>query len=209
MRPKRRNSGNLQETAEIGSVSSLLGPSNGLGLEHSVFRAKYPELYKRLENAALVTKNANACVEILQKDSLSEDEERVKSAYQSLVEIYLQSTIDRRWFELFEKAFADVLTDQSVRSHCKKFNKYLRILAQLQKSDLLLVKCVEMLQLYPSETIPLESICRIYSEKCDDPDFDYEVCPNSRLIRGRVFQMETFIFSPNFPKGLRATRIAC
>lgn len=134
-------------------------------------------MHKKLETIALVTKYTNACIEILNKEvSTSNDEDRVKSAYNSLLEIYLQSSgIDKCWLPLFKNVFEIAIADTSTRNHVKKFNKYLKILNNLKENELLLKKSQEMLRIYPREYIPLEFICRVFAETYEQTDFNFSV----------------------------------
>lgn len=135
------------------------------------------EVHRKLEDCALVTKLTNNCIEILQNEiTNANDENRVRSAYESLLEIYMQAKeTDKKWLELFKETFEIALADRGGRDHVKKFNKYLKILNHLKRWPLLLKRCDEMINLYRKEYVPLELICRVYAETFEDNEFTFEV----------------------------------
>lgn len=143
----------------------------------SIHSSSYEKVYKQLETTALVTKTTVTCIEILQNDvNSSSDEQRIQSAYKSLVEIYMTCmNIDRTWLPLFRKAFESVVDDQSIRDHNKVYIKYLKILRNLNEFDVLLKSAVKMLDIYPTEYIPLDMICLVYVDKYYENNSDFEV----------------------------------
>lgn len=93
----------------------------------------------------------------------SNDESQIRSAYKSLVEIYMTCmNISKNWWPLFCSAFESVIGDQNVRDHCKLYIKYLKILRNLNKYEKLLKCCVELLKMYPTEYITMDIICQVY-----------------------------------------------
>lgn len=132
-----------------------------------------------MELVASVTSLTNSCVEFLQHEiTKSKDEARVRSAYLALIDIYMNNsntTIDKKWRELFQEAFEIAIVDRTFNNHVNVFIKYLKILMNLKKEELLLTKCIEMLGIYPDEYIPLDMICRIYAEKFNETDFPFNV----------------------------------
>lgn len=141
------------------------------------FSSKYNEVHRKVELVASVTNLTNSCIEFLQKEiTKSKDEGRVRSAYLSLIDVYMNNTnIDKKWLELFQEAFEIAIVDRTFNNHVKVFIKYLKILNNLKKYELLLTKAIDMLSIYPNEYIPLDMICRIYTEKFDDPEFPFNV----------------------------------
>lgn len=133
-------------------------------------------MHKQLEQCALVTKLTVICIEILENEvNTSNDDAQIQSAYKSLVEIYMTcSNIERNWLALFRKAFESLINDQSIRDHCKVYNKYLKILKNLKDHAALLDQSIKMLELYPTEYIPLEMVCWIYVNKFDQNDLCVE-----------------------------------
>lgn len=135
-------------------------------------------MHKQLETCALANKTTVACIEILQDEANNEanDEERSRSAYKSLVEIYMTCmNVDRNWLELFRKAFESVVNDQTIRDHCKIYNKYLKILRNLKDYETLLKSSIQMIEIYPREFIPLEMVCWVYVNRYNDKDFRFKV----------------------------------
>lgn len=135
-------------------------------------------MHKQLETCALANKTTVACIEILQDEANNKanDADRTRSAYKSLVEIYMTCmNIDRNWLELFRKAFESVVTDQTIRDHCKVYNKYLKILRNLKDYETLLKSTIRMLEIYPREFLPLDMVCWVYVNKYYDTDFRFEV----------------------------------
>lgn len=144
---------------------------------------KYPEVHRKLETCALVTKTTNACIEILHNEiTQSTDENRVRSAYNSLLEIYMSNTnIDKSWLELFRETFEIAIAERTTRNHVKVFIKYLKILNHLKRYELLLKRSLEMLSIYPDEYIPLDMICHVYVQMFNQKDFPFNVS-NSFLV---------------------------
>lgn len=135
-------------------------------------------MHKQLEECALVAKTTVACIEILQNEvnNTANDEARIRSAHKSLVEIYMNCVnIEKTWLPLFRKAFETVVSDQTIRDHCKIYIKYLKILRNLKDYEALVKSTVQMLEIYPNEFIPLEMICWVYVNKRDDKHFPFEV----------------------------------
>lgn len=134
-------------------------------------------MHRKVELVASVTNLTNACIEFLQNEiTKSKDEGRVRSAYLTLIDIFMNNTnIDRKWLELFQEAFEVVIVDRTFNNHVKVFIKYLKILNHQKKYDLLLCKSTEMLSIYPDEYIPLDMICRVYTEKYTETDFPFNV----------------------------------
>lgn len=122
----------------------------------------------------------NSCIEFLQNEiTRSEDKARVRSAYFTLIDVYMNNTnIDKKWLELFQEAFAIAIQDRTFNNHVKVFIKYLKILNNLKKCEMLLTKLIEMLNIYPNEYTPLDMICRIYTEKFTEVDFPFNVSYN-------------------------------
>lgn len=116
---------------------------------------------------ALVVKISNQCIAILDDEvTESNDKNRVFSAYQSLVHIYMESSnVDKSWLQLFRESFEAIINDRTVHEHAKVFTKYLRILKYLRDSEALLAQSIEMLSLYPTEYVPLDMICWLYVER--------------------------------------------
>lgn len=85
------------------------------------------------------------------------------------------TNIDKKWLELFQEAFEIAIVDRTFNNHIKVFIKYLKILNHLKKYELLLTKAIEMLSIYPDEYIPLDMICRVYTEKFAEKDFPFNV----------------------------------
>lgn len=143
----------------------------------------YSEVHRKIELVASVTNLTNSCIEFLQKEiTKSKDEARVRSAYLTLINIYMNNTnIDKKWLELFQEAFEIAIQDRAFNKHVKVFIKYLKILNNLKKYDLLLTKAIEMHSIYPSEYIPLDMICRIYTEKFNEADFPFNVSCDSEM----------------------------
>lgn len=126
----------------------------------------------------MITKNLNACLEILQDevDSTKNDAERIQSAYKSLVEIYMICmNIDRTWQPLFRKAIESIINDHTIRDHCKVYIKYLKILRNLNDYEALLKSTVQMLDIYPNEFIPLEMVCWVYVNTYHQKKFPFAV----------------------------------
>lgn len=134
-------------------------------------------MHRKVELVASVTSLTNSCIEFLQNEiTKSKDESRVRSAYLTLIDVYMNNTnIDKKWLELFREAFEIAIVDRTFNNHVKVFIKYLKILNNLKMYELLLTKAIEMLSIYPNEYIPLDMICRIYTEKFDDPEFSFNV----------------------------------
>lgn len=142
------------------------------------FSSNYDKVHKQLEECALVTKTTVACIEILQNEvnNMANDEARIRSAYKSLVEIYMNCmNIDKIWLPLFRKAFETVVNDPTIRDHCKVYIKYLKILKHLKDYEALVKSTIQMLEIYPNEFIPLEMICWVYVNKQNDIQFSFEV----------------------------------
>lgn len=139
--------------------------------------SKYSEVHRKIELVASVTSLTNSCIEFLKKEiTKSKDESRVRSAYFTLIEIFMNNTcIDKKWLELFQEAFELVIDDRTFNNHVKVFIKYLKILNHLKKYEMVLTKSVEMLSIYPNEYFPLDMICRIYSENFAQPEFPFDV----------------------------------
>lgn len=134
-------------------------------------------MHRQLETCALVNKVTSTCIEILQNEvNTANDEERVRSAYKSLVEIYMTCTsIDRSWLPLFRKAFEAIVGDRGIRDHNKVYVKYLKILRSLKEYEALLKSSIRMLELYPSEYIPLDMVCLVYVNKYFENDLNFQV----------------------------------
>lgn len=148
-------------------------------MNHFDFSSKYAEVHRKVELVASVTNLTNSCVEFLQNEiTKSKDDARVRSAYLALIDIYMNNSntiIDKKWLELFREAFEIAIVDRTFNNHVKVFVKYLKILMNLKKEEQLLTKCIEMLGIYPDEYIPLDMICRIYTEKFNEKDFPFNV----------------------------------
>lgn len=144
--------------------------------------SNYERVHKQLETCALVTKTTVQCIEILQSEvNSAHDEQRIKSAYKSLVEIYMTCTnIERTWLPLFRLAFESVVGDSSIRDHCRIYVKYLKILRNLKEYKMLLKSAVQMLDVYPKEYIPLDLVCFVYVKNYSQNDFDFNV---SKVVR--------------------------
>lgn len=130
---------------------------------------------------ALVVKISNACISILEEEvTKSNDKNRVFSAYQSLVHIYMEAmNVDKSWLQLFRESFESIINDRTIHEHAKVFTKYLRILKYLRDSKALLARSIEMLSLYPAEYVPLDMICWLYVERFKGIDVLVEdVCWN-------------------------------
>lgn len=145
--------------------------------EFFAFSSKYNEVHRKVELIASVTSLTNQCIEFLQNEiTESKDEGRVRSAYFTLIDIYMNNTnIDKKWLELFQEAFEIAIVDRTFNNHVKVFIKYLKILNNLKRYELLLSKASEMLSIYPDEYIPLDMICRIYTEKFNETDNPFDV----------------------------------
>lgn len=117
------------------------------------------------------------CIELLEKEVRNaKDEERVRSAYVTLIDIYMNNTnIDKKWLELLREAFEIAIVDRTFNNHVNVYIKYLKILNHLKKYDVLLAKAIDLLNFYPNEYIPIDMICRIYTEKFNDPEFPFDV----------------------------------
>lgn len=140
------------------------------------YSSSYGKVHKLLETCALVTKTSIVCIEILQDEVMAQDELRVQSAYKSLVKIYMTCcNIERTWLTLFRKAFESVVSDKSFHDHCKVYIKYLKILRHLKEYETLLKCSVQMLELYPTEYIPLDMICWVYVNKYYEKDLNFDV----------------------------------
>lgn len=138
--------------------------------------ANYEKVHNQLETCALSPKTLTACIEILQNEVNSGDEDRIESAYRSLAEIYMNCTnIDRCWFPLFRKALKCAVDDVDTRDHCKTYIKYLKILKHLKDYEALLRNTVSMLDIYPKEFIPLEMVCWVFVNRYEDKDFCFDV----------------------------------
>lgn len=148
-----------------------------------------------------MTKTTIVCIEILQNDvNSTEDGERVRSAYKSLVEIYMSCmNIDRNWLPLFRKAFESVLDDQTIRDHCKVYIKYLKILRNLNEYEMLMKSSVQMLEIYPTEYIPLDMICWIYVNDYHKKESSFEVSCVKWNVKNKL-QRNICKFSPIFWK---------
>lgn len=121
-------------------------------------------------------KTLTACIEILQNELNCGNEDRIESAYRSLVEIYMNCTnIDRCWLPLFRKALECVINDVDIRDHCKVYIKYLKILKHLKDPEALLRNAVSMLDIYPKEFIPLEMVCWVFVNRYEDKTFCFDV----------------------------------
>lgn len=139
-------------------------------------RTSYEKVHKQLEVCAIVTKLTSTCIEILDNEvNTSNDQAQIQSAYKSLVEIYMTClNIEKNWLPLFQKAFESVIKDQSIRDHSKVYNKYLKILKNLKQYEVLLDSSIHMLEFYPNEYIPLDMICWIYVSKYGQNDLCIE-----------------------------------
>lgn len=137
-------------------------------------------MHRKVELVASVTNLTNSCIEFLQNEiTESKDEGRVRSAYLALIDIFMNNTnIDKKWLELFQEAFEVAIADRTFNNHVKVFIKYLKILNNLKKYELLLAKSIEMLNIYPNEYIPLDMICRIYTEQFTETNFPFNVSFN-------------------------------
>lgn len=137
----------------------------------------YAKVHKLLETCALAQKTIVACIEILQNEvNSASDAERVKSANDSLVQIYMTcQNIDRSWSPLFRKALESVIHDQNIRDHCKVYIKYLKLLRNMKDYALLLKCSVQMLDIYPNEFIPRDMICCVYVKNYYEKSQNFEV----------------------------------
>lgn len=106
----------------------------------------------------------------------SKDDKRVMSAYQSLVQIYMEPmNLDRMWLQLFREAFESIISDRTIHEHAKVYTKYLKILKHQKDFDALLAQSIAMLSLYPDEYVPLDMMCWLYVERLKETDAPYEV----------------------------------
>lgn len=150
-------------------------------------------MHRKVELVASVTNITNSCIEFLENEIIkSKDDGRVRSAYFTLIDIFLNNTnIDKKWLELFQEAFEIAIVDRTFKNHVKVFIKYLKILNNLKKNEMLLTKSIEMLNIYPKEYIPLDMICRIYTEKFNNTDFPFNVsCVLSNFL---IFCLARFV----------------
>lgn len=143
--------------------------------------SKYSDVHRKLETCALVNKIANACISILQNEVSSVgDQERVQSAYSSLVQIYLNNpNIEAQWLNLFREAFEVFIADRAVPNHCRMFTECLKILNKSKCYDVLIRRSIEMLRIYPKEYVPLDMLCSVYLQTYDKSDFNFMVNTNS------------------------------
>lgn len=150
-----------------------------------IFSSSYEKVHKQLETCALVTKNTSTCIQILENDmKTGNDEARTRSVYKSLVEIYMTCiNIDKEWMILFRKAFESVVNDHNIRDHVKVYIKYLKILRNLKEYDALLKSAIQMLEMYPAEYIPLEMVCLVYVNKYGQKDICFDVSLNSEIMK--------------------------
>lgn len=136
----------------------------------------YEKIHKELETCALVVKTRIECIEILKEEVNTNDEQRVYSAYKSLVEIYMNGTnIDRSWWAFFRQAFETVVGDSGIRNHNQVFIKYLKLLRNLKEFEPLLNSSIRMLELYPTEYIPMDMICWVNINKYQSQDLSVKV----------------------------------
>lgn len=151
---------------------------------HLIHRAKYEEVHAKLQVCALVTKTTNACIAILQNEvNSATDQKRVRSAYKTLVEIYMGDTCkDKSWLTLFRESFEFIIADRTIKDHCKFYIKYVKILKKLKEYDDLLKSSIEMLSMYPKEYIPLDMICWVYVKKCKQNDKTFNVSTQTFLV---------------------------
>lgn len=140
-------------------------------LQHAPNR--YPEVYKKLETAALITKNEKICIEILANElKVSTEETRNRLAYASLLVIFLQSSqIDNVWTDLFSKTLEHSVADKMAPNHTQIYRRYLKVLYQQKRYELLLEKCLELLESNPKAPCPLELLCKVYADTFEQPDF--------------------------------------
>lgn len=150
--------------------------------------SKYEEVHKKLQVCALVVKTTSACVEILQNEvNSSNDQNRVRSAYKTLVDIYMFDTAkDKLWLPLFRESFEFVISDRTINEHCKLYIKYLKILKKLKDYDVLLKSSIEMLGMYPKEYIPLDMICWVYVQKYKQNDETFKVWIDALLLQTTI-----------------------
>lgn len=135
-------------------------------------------MHKKLQVCALVVKTTSACIEILQNEvTSSNDQKRVRSAYKTLVDIYMFDTAkDKLWLPLFRESFEFMISDRTINDHSKLYIKYLKILKKLKDyDDVLLKSSIEMLGMYPKEYIPLDMICWVYVQKYKQNDDTFKV----------------------------------
>lgn len=147
--------------------------------------SRYEDVHEKLQVCALASKTTNACIEILQNDvNTSNDQKRVRSAYKALVNIYMGDMCkDNVWLPLFRESFEFIITDRTIKDHCKYYIKYLKILKKLKDYDALLRSSIEMLHLYRKEYIPLDMICWIYVQKYKQNDQSFNVSYQSKQLK--------------------------
>lgn len=130
-----------------------------------------------MELCATMVKLINACISILANEIRnSSDNDRVRSAYETLLNIYMNNTnIDREWLPIFQETFEIFIGDRTIPQHTHKFIKYVKILKKLGKDELLVKRAQEMLAIYPKEYIPLELLCKIYVDRFNEADSTLDV----------------------------------
>lgn len=145
---------------------------------HRVFlSSKYADVHRKLGLIAEINKLTNDAIEILENEvKKSEDETRARSAYLTLMQIYMsQAAIDKKWLPLFKETFEVFIGDRTINNHLAKFLKYLKLLNRMKEYELVLKHSLDCLNIYPKEYIPLDMICRIYTETLNQSDFSFDV----------------------------------
>lgn len=141
------------------------------------FSSKYADVHRKLEFCAAIVTLINKCISILANEiKNAKDNGRVRSAYETLLQIYMNNTnIDREWLPLFEETFEIFIGDRTITQHTLKFIKYLKILKKQNKDELLVKRAQEMLSIYPKEYIPLELLCKVYIDNFSETDSSFDV----------------------------------
>lgn len=124
-------------------------------------------------NVAEKLESVDACLDVLQKETKSNNFDRSTSAYECVSRIALRvSEFDNTWNDMMLEALERSTNDPLSTNHKEKSVALLRLLYKLKNYEKLIQRACDIVETYPQHPSSYEWICKMY---IDDTGFDTQV----------------------------------
>lgn len=137
---------------------------------------KYQDLHQKLVIVSEKLESVDTCLEVLQKETNSDNVDRSTSAYECVSRIALRVTnFDNSWNDMMLEALERSTNDPLSTNHKEKSVALLRLLYKLKNIDKLIQRACGIVETYPEHPSAYEWICKIYVDKINDDNFEIQV----------------------------------
>lgn len=134
------------------------------------------DIHQKLVNVSEKLLSADACFDVLQKETNSENPDRITSAFESISQVALRiSEFDDKWNDMVLAALERSTNGLQSTNHKEKSTALLRLLYKLKNIDRLVERACDIVEIYPQDPCAYEWICKIYVDKFDDETFNIQV----------------------------------